>query len=361
MGLFVNVNESVGPEMDYEQFIECHEENMLEAGATILIEAEQNWNAIMKAVGVEEVKAYVEGVEAVTEAGRVAGMLEKAKQFFKNLWQKVVGMFKKMLSILDQQASKDKAFVKKYRTEVAKKMGMKDWNEGLTMDLYPFAGIGGNTAAAHGKLKSGLNSAGISIDGDNLGTVAATVADLDWKDEIGDKVRGMVIGTSGETESEFRKELKDKIYGEKDTAADITQDIVLKAMSTIEGSEKAKKDLKDAFKPLDESLKKVIKNTEKAQSKEKFQDKDGKGLEGEALTSATKQYNAVAVALDVVKTAQTVLTSVYSMELQAIKDQNRQSRAIVGKVFRKSVKEAGFEHFEEGTTYGNAFDSVVLV
>lgn len=355
MGLFVNVNEAF--DMDYESFIECHEENMLEAGANILIEAEQNWNAIMTAVGVEEVKAYAEGVEAVTEAGRVAGMLEKAKQFFKNLWQKVVGMFKKLLSVFEQQASKDKAFVKKYRPEVAKKMGMTDWNKDLTIAIYPFKDLGAHTAAAHKAMKAKVEGAGIKAEGENLAALdSAKINALSWKDEIGDKVRSFSLGgDSTESEAEFRKAWKEKIYGDKDTTAEVTQQMVLNALRDIENSETVKKTLKNTFEGIDKPLKAVIKNVEKAQGNAKFEGSD------EEVKAKTADYSAVGIALNVLKAVQTTLTSVYSMECQAIKDNNRQSRAIVGKVFRRSVKEAGFEHFEEGATFGNAFDSIRLV
>ena len=361
MGLFVNVNESTF-EMDYENFIECHEENMLEAGATILVEAEQNWNAIMEAVGIEEVRAYAEGTEAITESGRVGGMLEKAKQFFMNLWKKVVGMFKKLLSIFDQQASKDKAFVKKYRTEVAKKMGVTDWNKDLSIDIYKFKDLGSHTEAAHKAMKSKVESEGIKIEGENLAALDATkINGLNWKDEIGNKVRSFSLGgNSTESESEFRKEWKEKIWGSKENE-DVTQQMVLNALKDIENTETVKKTLKKAFEAIDKPLKTVIKNTEKAQNNVKFKKDDGTDMNDAETKTATEEYSAVGIALNVIKAVQSTLTSVYSMECQAIKDNNRQCRAIVGKVFRRPVKEAGFEHFEEGATYGNAFDSIRLV
>lgn len=360
MGLFVNVNEASIDMVDYENFIECYEENMLEAGATILIEAEQNWNAIMKAVGIEEVKAYAEGTEVVTEAGRIAGMLEKAKQFFMNLWQKVVGMFKKLLSIFEQQATKDKAFVKKYRPEVAKKMSQSKWNENLTIDIYPFKDLGAHTGNAFKNMDSKLDSelpfktiAGLDNakvpDLDKL-------AELSWKDEIGDKVRSFSLGeNSTESESDFRKEWKDKIYGDKENE-DVTQQMVLNALRDIENTKTVEKTLKKAFNDIDKPLKEVIKDIEKGMNKAKF-----KGDTDAEVELQTKLYSAAGVVLSVLKSVQTTLTSVYSMECQAIKDNNRQSRAIVGKVFRRTVKEAGFEHIEEGASYGNAFDNIRLV
>ena len=365
MGLFVNVNESAF-DMDYENYIECHEENMLEAGANILIEAEQNWNAIMQAVGIEEVKAYAEGTEVITEAGRIGGMLDKAKQFFQNLWQKVVGMFKKLLSILDQQAKKDKDFVKKYRADVQKVMSKKDWNENLNIKYYPFKTDGKELGAWTGQAKANMiNKIGkipFECKVDSLSDNDIKGFDeLSWKDEINDKVRGAALGSdSTESESEFRKEMKDKIYGDLDSSKDVTQDLVLESFRLIEGSEKAKKDLKDAFKGIDDSLKATIKNVEKAQRDYKFKDDKGNELTGEALDKATKKYAAIGTILSISKACQTTLTTVYSMECQAIKDRNRQARAIVGKVYRRPVKE-GFEHFEEGATYGNAFDSIRLV
>jgi hypothetical protein len=352
--------------MDYENYIECHEENMLEAGANIVIEAEQNWNAIMKAVGIEEVRAYAEGTEVITEAGRIGGMLDKAKQFFQNLWQKVVGMFKKLLSILDQQAKKDKDFVKKYRADVQKVMSKKDWNENLSIKYYPFKSgdttLGNWVSKVEGNLKTGLGVDNFECNVDGLSDKEINDIDsLSWKDEINDKVRGIALGSnSTESESEFRKEMKEKIYGDLDSSKDITQELVTTAFNEIDGSEQAKKTLKQTFKTIDDTLKTTIKNVEKAQRNFKFKDNNDKDLEGAALTNATKKYAAIGTVLSISKAAQTTLTTVYSMECQAIKDRNRQARAIVGKVYRRPVKE-GFEHFEEGATYGNAFDSIRLV
>lgn len=357
MGMFIN-NESAiigGAQLDYEDYIPCVEENAIEAGSRIVIEAEKNWNRILEAVGIEEVRAYSEGVEVVSE-GAVGDFFQKAKEFFKNLWKKVVGLFKKFISLFDQWGQKDKAFVKKYRTETLKRMSEAGYDKDKEMEMHPFKDLGTFTKSAYDKMislaKQKITPAvgfdkGIDFDLDDK-----TVTAIEEWTEYSDDLRGSVIDQSSSSESEFRKDLKEKIYGDKeDKKIDATN--VSNAFSTIENTGESKKTLKKAFDAIDRPLRSCIKSMESLS-------KSAKREEGETEESFAKDYIAVQKLIAMFKAAQSIGATVYSTECQAIKDRNKEARAMCAKAYRRRVtKESAFE--ESVYTGGSTIAGVTLI
>ena len=85
-------------------------------------ENECNYNAIMKAAGVSELKYYKEngGDLFVQEAGAAGGLIDRFVAFFKKVIEKIKQMFKKLVMKISSYVSSDKTFVNKYKKEVLK-------------------------------------------------------------------------------------------------------------------------------------------------------------------------------------------------------------------------------------------------
>ena len=69
----------------------------LEGGLMHVYENERNYCEMMKAVGISEARYYAETGQDLflNEAGAFGSFLENAKKFFKKVWEKVKGLFRK--------------------------------------------------------------------------------------------------------------------------------------------------------------------------------------------------------------------------------------------------------------------------
>ena len=88
MGIYSNYNSSYVDDGSYtprDLFAECGEASTYEELSLAMIaESEQNYNAIMKAIAINEVNYFAEnGQEIIYEAGGISGMFAKIKEFFK--------------------------------------------------------------------------------------------------------------------------------------------------------------------------------------------------------------------------------------------------------------------------------------
>ena len=94
----------------------------LEGGLMHVYENECNYNAIMKAAGLSELKYYKEngGDLFVQEAGAAGSLIDRFIAFFKKVIEKIKQIFKKFVMVISSYVSKDKDFVKKYKPMVFK-------------------------------------------------------------------------------------------------------------------------------------------------------------------------------------------------------------------------------------------------
>ena len=85
-----------------------------------MYENQCNFNAMMKAVGLSELAYYRENEQSlfVNEAGAVGGFIGKAKEFFKKVLEKIKGIIKKFIMLIQSYTSDDKKFVKKYEKDL---------------------------------------------------------------------------------------------------------------------------------------------------------------------------------------------------------------------------------------------------
>lgn len=338
-----------------------------------------NYNALMKAVGLAEMKYYQEtGKELfLNEAGAFSGFIDKLKAFFKKVIEKIKSIFHKFMAVINQYRMTDEKFLKEYSSEIRRKnlkdfeyngWTFKDLNAVVTAvngktTIANYADvvktvIGGGTAAAFAddlaksfaagtvpKFETGYDNAGT---GDQTATKAEEFLTSDKKDEIVEAMRGKMLDSNGSnkyTSSEFIEELKKKCYGDGKEKFDVKIDdwlgYISNAKEDIKAAEKAQKDITKAIERL-------IKNID---SEEKEINK--KISAGGSNADADKyKFKVLSATGDLYRHFSDILTTYYGTMVQALKDRNRQAKAICVKALSYKAESASYG-YTESYSYDN--------
>ena len=112
--------------------VEAAEEGMIgdpvEEAAYILYESEYNYNQIMEAIGVAELREATYGRDIVYEAADIKSFLDKVKKMLVSMFESITKAVKTILAKMDIAARADRAFVSKYEKEI--KAGFAtDWKK----------------------------------------------------------------------------------------------------------------------------------------------------------------------------------------------------------------------------------------
>lgn len=330
--IFNEMNKTVG--VSHESVQESPYELGIGGALMHVYENECNYNALMKAAALSEMKYYNEtgGDLFVQEAGAFSSFIQKAKDFFKKVIEKIKSIAKKFIAKIDQFTMKDKDFVKKYQTELIRR-DLKDFE----FNGYAFPAWTGNTS---------INGAVSDVKADGSD-------DKDALNDIIEKNRGNIVGGGSMTESEYRDELKEKLYGDKE---DIKVNIRTE-LNTISETSKLVKAAEKEEKEIIRSIEDIIKNIEtKIKVVDKSIDADIKaGSEDQTSidnrVSHTKaRYNKI----DVFKALSNDLTVYFGAVTKALADRNRQAKAICVKALsykannESAVAEGGYNDIFAG-------------
>ena len=302
-------------------------------------ENECNYNALMKAATLSEMKYYNEngGNLFVQEAGALSGFVQRVKDFFKKVIEKIKGIAKKFIAKVNQFTMKDKDFVKKYQNDLVRR-DLKDFE----FNGYAFPAWAGNTSTA---------SAVSDVKGDGS----------DNQDDLNDiieKNRGAIVGGSAMTESEYRTELKDKLYGDKDDIKVQIREQISIISDTAKLIKAAEKEEKDIVKGIEDIIKKldgIIKATDKS-----INDDIKAGSTDDA--SKDRRENSIKALnnkITVYKALSNDLTVYFGAVTKALADRNRQAKAICVKALSYKAKNESATVAEGG--YADIFAGVEIV
>lgn len=382
MGIYSgNINESSGfgrnidLGFDLDDIQESSLEPNMEAGFIIMAESEENYNKIMKAVGISELAYYeANGEEMVYEAVDFRGFFAKIKDFFMNLLKKVAALVKKFLALFDSWTKSDKSFVNKYRKE----LNLASTSD-FTFKGYEFKNVESTT------ISSNSTSMGTKLDTE-LGLkledfrVAAILTQAkckgliekvsENKEDIMDNIRGAAIGqSSGVASGDLYKELFMYFRDGEESKTEINSVNTQSIMKTIEDTSKDKTTIKAAYKIAEKEVKDIIKalnDVEKGFTKDLKSETPLKTEPADEET-ATKavQLQAVSKAIECQKERLTILQSLNTALMTALKDRNRQSKAICVALIGRRQK-GGKTVYESSQSYDNDYslgsflDNVVL-
>lgn len=330
----------------------------LEGALMHVYENECNYNALMKAVGISELKYYQEtGRDLfVHEAGALSGFIEKAKAFFKKVIEKIKQIFHKFAAVINQYTLSDKEFIKKYSKELYRK-NLSDFD----FDGYTFKDL--NTAIT--KSLAIPKQAEFSEGDRQTYMDKNNTNDTKTSDQIDDEIesgRGILLdklgGTSGKyDESEFREELHELLYGgDKETLDKINiRDWLNYISDTKDQIKKVEKQQKELVKSVDDFIKELDKwETEVNKKDAVFGDSlKQKGAVRDTPISDPRKDKVTKIInyeISLYKALSNTYTIAFGMITQAVKDRNRQAKAICVKAIGYNKKEsANYGYYGESS------------
>lgn len=301
-------------------------------------ETECNYNAMMKSVGLSELKYYQETGKDLfmNEAGAFGGFIEKAKTLFKKIIEKIKAIFKKFMAKINSFTMSDKDFVKKYEKDILRK------------DVTDMEFTG------YEKMKNGATNYVLNMKAFNdfIGSDDMSLKDGDAVNDKIESLRSTLVGDSGAmTEAELRDKLKEDLYGDKETF-DVTSTMVRTALSTIKDTSKTIKDIEKLQKETIKSIENVIKHLDKNLAEfNKDLNKDIKNKNDDEIKSGNELTTAVNNRITVAKAISNDVTVIFGTCSAAAKDANRQAKALCVKVLSYNKKESAGVYGESGDIF----------
>ena len=299
----------------------------LEGGLMHVYENECNYNAIMKAAGISELKYYKEcgGDLFVNEAAAVGGFIDKFISFFKKVGEKIAQMFKKFVMTIGSFVQSDKSFVKKWKPQVMR--NFKDFDfKGYKFDL---------TMVKPMSKKAASIAVGEMPPAQLAGHDTQPMSD----DDIEAKRKEMMKDICGEdvdSENEMKDELHKKVYGDNKEEFKVTASTCIEAFSCISDTKKNIKEIQDFQKEFNTGIDKYCKSLEDAKkvllkAMDNTETKEAKEKQSNKMKSITQQ-------IALTKDNAQYFTTAFSLFIGAFKDVNRQSKAICVKALNSGSR-----------------------
>ena len=309
-------------------------------------ENECNYNALMKAAALSEMKYYSQtgGDLFVQEAGAFKKFGQKVKDFFLKVIEKIKSIARSFFAKINQYILKDKDFVKKYKVTL-KGLNLKGFE---FKNAYKFENV---TEWAK------LNLKGIEPDGKVDGNGSD---DQEKLNEIIEKNRASILADEGSmTEEEFRTKLREKLYGDKGDKTGIRIedeiDVIEKSKGLIEAAKALEKGAIDAINKIITNLDAEAKKLEKEKTDLLSGEANSDNEDVQKKSNEIKGFNNK---ITVDKAFSNDITVFYGAVCKALADRNRQAKAICVKAL--SYKAKNEAAVAEGT-FSGIFDGVEIV
>ena len=252
-----SILEGAGVILDESTYDECVYEAGIEGAMNIVAESEYNWQKLMEATGIDELQYFAEnGTEMVYEASGT-GFFAKAKDFFKKVWEKVKGLFRKFFGMFDAMVKDDAAFLSKYKTKLARGEIPSDFKiKGYNFTIDKKAEILDTTNSA-------ITAIVNTITADNNGKL-----DEYDSDDINEQIRGIVLGDNGKyTDKEFSTALFENLRNGESDKEDIENITVGQIISALGSTKQLRKEAENNFKKIKKTIENSIKTCEQAEKK----------------------------------------------------------------------------------------------
>lgn len=301
----------------------------LEGGLMHVYENECNFNAIMKSAGISELKYYKEcgGDLFVQESAATSGLLDKFISFFKKVKEKILQIVKKFVMAISSFVSSDKTFVKKWKPEVFK--NFKEFN----FTGYKFDNL-------ENVSKNSFDSviAEYKTEDPAVAAMKASINVLS-DDELDTKRKDMMKTLCNEdvdSDSEFRKALHTKFYGDEKEEFKVTAQMCSDAFGIISNTKDNITNVKDCQKKITDAIDKYCTSLEKAKATLTKYMGDTKDEKVKGSMSSKMQRTTQDIGL--AKDRSQYLTTALSAMIGAFKDRNRQCKAICVKALNSGSR-----------------------
>lgn len=370
INLFESLNDydNIEPEdidelIDNDDIEEVYEESVIATAMRVVSETSSNWNSIMKACAIDELHYLEEnGTEMIYEGSRIKSFFNAAIEFFKNIWTKIQGIFKRFIMSFDASIKSDKEFLNKYKKEL-NVASHKDFGD-KEVSVYNYIFY---TGSNKGLLASDILKTADLQDSDAY-LKNMTLDEIKTKNkesteeaqkETVDKYRGSILKADKVEAGDFNKLLKEHYQGSdsKDDQPLGTFFSTCKSFLADSAGMKTaiEKDL-NAYKTSINTIIKKLTNLEKSLKKEtEADDTESAAISGAKLSLITKD-------ISVTKTIKNVQISATGVQLGCLKAASKQAKSICVTALaynpKKSANESGL--FIQQESDMSLLDNVIL-
>ena len=320
-----------------------------------IIDEEVNYSKLMEAVAIAELSHFEQnGRELVYEGANLSGFFSKVREFFKNMYEKIKGLFKKFIGFLDSLIMSDKAFVNKYRTTI------------IGADTTDFEYKGYIFKIKDFDLESYLDSVRTKHDM-NMNIKASTITAggsgpydqgaKNWKENKEDTIeemRGVMAGESGKKydEGEFHTAIFEKLRDGKDKPEIINTVNPSAELNTISSFKENKTKAEKDFKALEKGINEILKQLTADEKEISNAIKSSKNEAMDTARSAAIRY--ISARSEAEKVRLSLGQKAQGLVMSAMKQEYRQAKAICVKLINYKPKN------ESVDLIGGAFGDIVF-
>lgn len=334
--------------------------NFMEIGAAVLEQADSDWNSMMKTIAFTELSYVVENhQEYIYESVDVKAIANKVLDWLKARWEDIKGICQTALAKIQSFISDDEKFVDKYEDQI--KAGYGKIKSGFSFKGYIFPDLGRCKDNVKNALEHARTTASGIINGEDI------IA-LDDKEKVPssnkstqgkfsqkiDAYRANLVngaaspgGRSKYSAKDFSKALFEAFHGSA-AKKNINSSNMPSVDTIIEAIKTGKEDIenaKDARDTNKDTIDSFIDNVESWRDKVSDDDKS---------TERTKAMTYFKDLSSYLKECSKANITWYSCYVTAIKDRNRQNKALAVKL----VSFAGYMKHESYTAQGYGMTSM---
>ena len=326
--------------------IETFDESMsfMDCSLYVVAESERMWNDIMKEMATEELRHIAEnGTQMVYEAGTIGMFFNNVVDFFKNLWSKIAGWFKKVFEWIEDHLDTNKPFVQKYKADIKKGYELMAF-EGIDFaKFYTYENLAKYDVKSVSKksldlvnTKKGLDvvTAGTSNNGKDTDRMKEYIEQFKDKSYVENELsilRAALIPGSGERVSskEFKKKAAEYFRGKEIKGKVSRRDVSLEEiLDNIEKCVQTKRKVSESYKSARKEINDCI---TKAKNYQKTIEKDTENRESKLA------YCKCLISL--LKGAVSITTTLRGVHVTEIKNRCKQSKSLAVKLIDLKKKE----------------------
>ena len=274
--------------MDDPSITVNEDDDLMYEGLMSVAAINENYNSLMRHIGINELQAIEQtGQEFVYTEGVLSSLWNTLKKFVLKVWDKIKGLFKHFIMIIDSYAKNDRDFCNKYRKQIMAYHNISDFTfKGYKWTIYTSefgkacTVLDNETKKAHSNTDDGAaTSTKTEFEtggggADTYDEKAANKIMERFEDDFAETLRGTVLskfekgkGKAGKySAEEFRKELGYALRNGEESKEELDdKDIDVHQMfEDLYTSKDTKKAIKELYQPTKKHIDNTIKLIDQA-------------------------------------------------------------------------------------------------
>lgn len=331
-----------------------------EVGALVVEESVNDWNQMMRSIAISELSYVMENhKEMVYEAVDIKALKDKIVGWFKKLWARVKALADTAIAKFMSWGKNDEGFIEKYEDKIA--AGVGNLKSGFSFNGYKFnkANMSGYPDLVNKQAKAEISNTDDMVSGaKNTAKVTGKGLTGDFKEEI-KAYRGKLCGSeSKSSDTDFKKALRKYFYGSESKVPIHKNDIdVGDIMSDVKGCKDAIEGAKEMETTVKDSIDECIDRIESASEEVKGMSDGANNLEKDNIRGAASYLQKIGAYM---KQIETVNAAAFTTYISALKDRNRQNKALCVKlVSATNIKDTPMKE-SAGSLLSGKFAEVIL-